>query len=42
MAVNLSQLAGTRTANIVHLVFTFVDPIYGFVGTYNRIAQVNH
>lgn len=42
MAVMVTQMiAGIRTANIVHLVFSFIDPIYGFVGTYNQIAQVN-
>lgn len=43
MAVMVTQMiAGIRTANIVHLVFSFIDPIYGFVGTYNQIAQVKN
>lgn len=41
MAVTITQMTtGIQTANIVHLVFSFIDPIYGFVGTYNQIAQV--
>ena len=40
MAVNISQLSGVKTSNKIHLAFTALDPIYGFVGTYSRISQV--
>lgn len=40
LTVNLVQISSIRTSNILHIVFCFIDPIYGFVGTYSRITQV--
>ena len=40
MTVNLLQLTSINTSNYVHIFFTLIDPIYGFVGTYNRISNV--
>nr|QNH67926.1 ATP-binding cassette transporter subfamily A member 5 X3 [Brachionus plicatilis] len=40
LVTNLSQLKSINLSNTLHLVFTIIDPIYGFVGTYSRIAQV--
>nr|QNH67864.1 ATP-binding cassette transporter subfamily A member 5 [Brachionus rotundiformis] len=40
LITNLTQLKSINLSNTLHLIFTIVDPIYGFVGTYSRIAQV--
>ncbi|RNA41260.1 ATP-binding cassette sub-family A member 5-like isoform X1 [Brachionus plicatilis] len=40
LIVTLSQLSSLRTSNILHIVFTLLDPVYAFIGNYNRIAQV--
>nr|APD26543.1 ATP-binding cassette transporter subfamily A member 5 X2 protein [Brachionus koreanus] len=40
LIVTLSQISSLKTSNILHIVFTLVDPVYAFIGNYNRIAQV--
>jgi ATP-binding cassette, subfamily A (ABC1), member 5 len=41
LAVNLSGIGSTNISNILHIVFTIIDPIYAFVGTFGRISQVS-
>ncbi|CAF1010970.1 unnamed protein product [Brachionus calyciflorus] len=40
LITNLTMIANIKTSNILHLVFTIIDPVYAFIGTYSRIAQV--
>ena len=40
MAVTLSKIGSLETSNILHIVFSFIDPLYGFVGTYSQISQI--
>ncbi|CAF0991135.1 unnamed protein product, partial [Brachionus calyciflorus] len=40
LIINLTVIASVNTSNTLHLIFTIIDPVYAFVGTYSRIAQV--
>nr|APD26541.1 ATP-binding cassette transporter subfamily A member 5 X1 protein [Brachionus koreanus] len=40
LITNLTQLKSINLSNTLHLIFTIIDPIYGYIGTYSRIAQV--
>ncbi len=37
--INLTKTTNVKASNLLHIVFCFIDPIYGFIATYDRISE---
>nr|QUF59433.1 ATP-binding cassette transporter Abca5 [Brachionus angularis] len=40
MATSFTKLSNIQTHNMLHIVFSLLDPIYGYIGAYSKISDV--